>query len=80
MSFARWARRSLQEIAMKKTKAQPSLPGLLLVVTGMLLLSIVLLNLGNTTPNTPGPGRGTLGLAGVGLAALVTGAVLSARK
>ena len=60
---------------MKKTKEQPSLGGLLLVVTGMLLLSVVLLDLvgnGNLARNN---GKVMLGVGCVALGSLAGGAV-----
>ena len=62
---------------MKKTKEQPSLAGLLLIVTGMLLISIVMLFL--TGSGTTGSSAGVLtGLGVAGIASLAAGAFLSA--
>ena len=62
---------------MKRTKQEPSLAGLLLIVTGMLLLSMLLLNLaGSGTAN----GTSLLVIGSAGLLCLGTGAALSARK
>jgi hypothetical protein len=64
---------------MKRTKRdEPSVAGLLLIVTGMLLLSMLLLTLlGNST----GQNRGLLiGTACAGVLAVAAGTVLSSRK
>jgi hypothetical protein len=63
---------------MKRSKEQPSLLGLLLLVGGMLLLSIVVFSLaspGNTTD-----GKFLLGLGGASVVSLIAGATLSGRK
>jgi len=63
---------------MKRTKPQPSVLGLILIVTGMLLLSILALSLAGTggTANPPV----LIGLACAAGATLAIGAALSARK
>jgi uncharacterized membrane protein YdcZ (DUF606 family) len=64
----------------KRTKTQPSVAGLLLVVTGMLLLSILLLNLASTRRGASADATLLLWLGGAAVASLVSGAILSARK
>jgi hypothetical protein len=66
--------------AMKKAKAQPSLLGLILLVGGMLLLSIVALGL-VSSGNLGSDGLKTLlALAIVAVISLIAGASLSGRK
>jgi hypothetical protein len=65
---------------MKRSKAQPSLAGLLLIVTGMLLLSIVFLQLASSGSLSR---DGVKVLGGIGCLAVISltvGAVLSNRK
>ncbi len=66
--------------AMKRAKAQPSLAGLLLIVTGMLLLSIVILGLVSGGNLSRDGARVMAGVGCVAVASLAGGAVLSNRK
>jgi hypothetical protein len=63
---------------MKRPKQQPSVLGLLLIVTGMLLLSILAMNLAAPRAATDLPVL--IGLGGSAGVSLVIGAALSARK
>ena len=65
---------------MKRTKEQPSVLGLLLLVTGMLLLSIVLYSLASSGNITAQSGKVLLGLGGAAVVSLGAGAALSGRK
>lgn len=62
---------------MKKRKQQPSLAGLLLIVTGMVLISIVLLNL--TGSRNLQNVKVMIGLGCAAAVSLAAGATLSAR-
>jgi hypothetical protein len=65
---------------MKRSKAQPSVAGLLLIVTGLLLLSIVFLGLASSG-TLSGNGLKVLAAVGcAGVASLAIGALLSNRK
>lgn len=66
------------EEAMKKRKEQPSVAGLLLIVTGMVLLSIIMLTLtGNKVLQNA---KLNIGLGCAAVASLAAGATLSARR
>lgn len=66
------------EEAMKKRKEQPSVAGLLLIVTGMVLLSIIMLTLtGNKALQNA---KLNIGLGCAAVASLAAGATLSARR
>jgi hypothetical protein len=66
---------------MKRTKEQPgSLAGLLLIVTGMLLLSTVLLILSGNGGPVGTNGRSLVVMSGVAVLSLGAGAYLSARQ
>jgi len=65
---------------MKKTKAQPSLLGLILLVGGMLLLSIVALALVSSGSLTSDGLKILLGLTVAAVVSLIAGARLSGRK
>jgi LPXTG-motif cell wall-anchored protein len=67
------------EETMKKAKEQPSVAGLLLLVAGMLLISMVVLTWAGS-PSTGDNGKMLLGLAGAGLASMIAGAALSGAK
>ncbi|MHC1763892.1 MAG: hypothetical protein AB9869_06230 [Verrucomicrobiia bacterium] len=63
---------------MKKRKEQPSVAGLLLIVTGMVLLSIIMLTLtGNKVLQNA---KLNIGLGCAAVASLAAGATLSARR
>ena len=65
---------------MKRTKEQPSLAGLLLIVTGMLLLSMLvmgLLSAGNLASENV---KIMIGLGAGAIGCLAVGATLSGRK
>jgi xanthine/uracil permease len=64
--------------AMKKRKEQPSVAGLLLIVAGMVLLSIIMLTLtGNKVLQNA---KLNIGLGCAAVASLAAGATLSARR
>ncbi len=66
------------EEAMKKRKEQPSVAGLLLIVTGMVLLSIIMLTLtGNRALQNA---KLNIGLGCAAVASLAAGVTLSARR
>jgi LPXTG-motif cell wall-anchored protein len=65
---------------MKRTKERPSVAGLILLVAGMLLLSIILLSLTSAGNVTPQGGKWLLFLGCVAAASLAGGAALSGRK
>ncbi len=65
---------------MKRRKEQPSLTGLVLIVTGMLLLSIVFLGFVSSGNMTADTGKVLIGLSGAAVVSLASGAALSARK
>jgi hypothetical protein len=65
---------------MKRTKEQPgSLAGLLLIVTGMLLISTVLLTLSGNGVPVGANGRSLIVMSSAAVLALGAGAFLSAR-
>ncbi len=65
---------------MKRAKEQPSVTGLLLLVAGMLLLSIVLFYLASSTSVTAQNGKWLLGLGCASVACIAGGAALSKPK
>ena len=65
---------------MKRKKAQPSVAGLLLIVTGMLLISMVLLVLASSQSTTKDQGMAMIVLGCVALLCLSGGTILSRSK
>jgi hypothetical protein len=65
---------------MKRTKTQPSVLGLLLIVAGMILLSTLLLMLAGRGTVSSENSRLLFTLAGAGILSLVVGSALSARR
>ncbi|MFO1500177.1 MAG: hypothetical protein U1G07_17605 [Verrucomicrobiota bacterium] len=64
----------------KKSKEQPGLAGLLLIVTGMLLISVVFLTITGSAALTGTRAKVTAGMTCAAVASLGIGAVLSGRK
>lgn len=65
---------------MKRTKAQPSLAGVLLIVTGMLLISVVVMDLAGSGHLFRASGAAVLALVCAACLCLGVGAFLSSRK
>lgn len=65
---------------MKRTKENPSVIGLLLIVTGMLLFSMAALKLLERGAPAPGTGSILLGLFGAAVMSCLAGIFLSGRK
>jgi hypothetical protein len=66
--------------AMKRIKQEPSIAGLLLIVTGMLLLSILMLQWTGSSPAAGSSMPLTISLGSAAAVSLAVGAALSSRR